>query len=151
MAEITQALQSLLVTVVVGAITILSGMAVAYIKVLKDKATKMIENMNNEEAQKILNEAVAKACNLVSSVVTSLEQEEKQAILEAIADGEVTKDELYKLKAIAIDKVVNQLGPDSIKILEDAFGDATEYIGDLVSSKVFELKLIKQEVSTISE
>ena len=53
---------------------------------------------------------------------------------------EVTKDELNKLKSIAIDKVVNQLGTESVNILADAFGDITEYIGDLVSSKVYELK-----------
>lgn len=144
MVEVTDAIQNALVTIAVAFISGLSVVAIAYLKVLRDKALAAVNQINNNTTSQILNEAINKAYMLVSSVVTSLEQEEKQAILDAIADGEVTKDELNKLKSIAIDKVVNQLGTESVNILADAFGDITEYIGDLVSSKVFELKLLKQ-------
>lgn len=145
LVEITDALQSLLITIAVAAISILSGVAVAYLNVLRNKAIKAIEQMDNDEVEKVLTDTVNKAYMLVSSVVTSLEQEEKQAILSAIEDGEVTKEELYKLKDIAIDKVTNQLGPDAVNILEEAFGDVAEYIGDLVSAKVYELKQATSE------
>ena len=140
MVEVTDAIQNALVTIAVAFISGLSVVAIAYLKVLRDKALAAVDQINNNTTSQILNEAINKAYMLVGNVVTSLEQEEKQAILEAITDGKVTRDELNELKSIAIDRVVNQLGTESVDILTDAFGDLTQYIGDLVSSKVYELK-----------
>ena len=140
MVEVTDAIQNALVTIAVAFISGLSVVAIAYLKVLRDKALAAVDQINNNTTSQILNEAINKAYMLVGNVVTSLEQEEKQAILEAITDGKVTRDELNELKSIAIDRVVNQLGTESVDILTDAFGDLTQYIGDLISSKVYELK-----------
>ena len=139
-AEVNEALQQLLVTVILGVLSIISVTVVSYLNLLKKKVVAYIQNMSDEKARKSLEAAINKASELVTNVVTALEQEEKQEILKAIEDGKVTRDELFKLKDIAIDKVIDLLGDETIKVLQDAFGDVTEYIANLVSTKVYDLK-----------
>lgn len=139
-AEVNEALQQLLVTVILGVLSVISVTIVSYLNILKKKAVAYIQNIADEKAKKSLEAATNKAYELVTNVVTALEQEEKQDILKAIEDGKVTRDELFKLKDIAIDKVIELLGEESVKVLDDAFGDATEYIANLVSTKVYDLK-----------
>ena len=139
-AEVNEALQQLLVTVILGVLSIISVTVVSYLNLLKKKVVAYIQNMSDEKARKSLEAAINKASELVTNVVTALEQEEKQEILKAIEDGKVTRDELFKLKDIAIDKVIDLLGDETIKVLQDAFGDVTEYIANLVSCKVYDLK-----------
>lgn len=139
-AEVNEALQQLLVTVILGVLSVISVTIVSYLNILKKKAVAYIQNIGDEKAKKSLEAATNKAYELVTNVVTALEQEEKQEILKAIEDGKVTRDELFKLKDIAIDKVIELLGEESVKVLDDAFGDATEYIANLVSTKVYDLK-----------
>lgn len=139
-AEVNEALQQLLVTVILGVLSVISVTIVSYLNILKKKAVAYIQNMGDERAKKSLEAAINKASELVTNVVTALEQEEKQEILKAIEDGKVTRDELFKLKDIAIDKVIELLGDETVKVLQDAFGDVTEYIANLVSTKVYDLK-----------
>lgn len=138
--ELTQAIQSCIQTIVIAVIGVVGTAAVAYLNVLKQKAITSINNMQDEKLRSTLNDAITDAANLVESVVTSLEQEEKQEILKAMEDGKVDRDELCKLKDVAINKVINQLGTESVKILESSFGNIMEYIGDLVSKQVYQLK-----------
>lgn len=140
MAEITSALQSLVVTVVIALIGLVATSLVTYIGVLKKKAVAAIESIDNETFQNALKSATDKASELVVNVVTSIEQEEKQEILKAMEDGTVDRDELLNLKHIAVERITSQLGAESIKILETAFGDISAYIGDLVSKQVYTLK-----------
>ena len=139
-AEVNEALQQLLVTVILGVLSVISVTIVSYLNILKKKAVAYIQNIGDEKAKKSLEAATNKAYELVTNVVTALEQEEKQEILKSIEDGKVTRDELFKLKDIAIDKVIELLGEESVKVLDDAFGDATEYIANLVSTKVYDLQ-----------
>ena len=148
-AEVNEALQQLLVTVILGVLSVISVTIVSYLNILKKKAVAYIQNIGDEKAKKSLEAATNKAYELVTNVVTALEQEEKQEILKAIEDGKVTRDELFKLKDIAIDKVIELLGEESVKVLDDAFGDATEYIANLVSTKVYDLKAAQGETYSL--
>ena len=138
--EVNEALQQLLVTVILGVLSVISVTIVSYLNVLKKKAVAYIQNIGDEKAKKSLEAAINKAHELVINIVTSLEQEEKQEILKAIEDGKVTRDELFKLKDIAIDKVLESLGDETVEVLDNAFGDSAEYIANLVSTKVYDLK-----------
>ena len=94
----------------------------------------------NEEARKALSEAVNRVEDIVCTVVTSIEQEEKQEILKAMEDGKVNREELLNLKSVAVNRVKEQLLPDTVKLLEDSFGDITSYISQKVSQQVFAIK-----------
>lgn len=140
MAEIQQALQALLTTVGVAALSALAVILVQGVNIAKEWALRKIEGIADDNARKLVNDAVIKVNEIVSAVVMSIEQEEKQEILKAMEDGRVTRDELVALKDVAITRVKSQLLPETMELLEESFGDVTEYISDKVSQQVFALK-----------
>lgn len=140
MAEIQQALQALLTTVGVAVLSALAVILVQGVNLAKEWACEKIAGIADENARKVVNDAIFRVSEIVSAVVTSIEQEEKQEILKAMEDGNVSRDELVALKDVAITRVKSQLLPETMELLEETFGDATEYISDKVSQQVFALK-----------
>ena len=140
MAEIQQALQALLTTVGVAVLSALAVILVQGVNIAKEWALTKSEGIADDNARKLVNDAVIKVNEIVSAVVMSIEQEEKQEILKAMEDGRVTRDELVALKDVAITRVKSQLLPETMELLEESFGDVTEYISDKVSQQVFALK-----------
>lgn len=140
MVEIQGALQTLLTTVVVALLTALGTIAVSCVGLFKEWAITKVKGISDENARKALNDAIYRVNEIVSTVVMSIEQEEKQQILKAMEDGEVTRDELVALKDVAINRVKSQLVPDAWQLLEESFGNVTDYISDKVSQQVFSLK-----------
>ena len=140
MEELIKALQSGLVTIGIALLTTVCGVAVAYINVLKKQALAKIDQLDNEKAKELASNATEQLSQVVAAVVSSIEQEEKQEILKAMEDGEVTRDELLNLKNVAIARVKDQLLPDTWKVLQDTYKDAEGFIGDLVSAYVLQLK-----------
>lgn len=140
MAEIQQALQALLTTVGVAVLSALAVILVQGVNLAKEWACEKIAGIADDNARKVVNDAIFRVSEIVSAVVTSIEQEEKQEILKAMEDGNVSRDELVALKDVAITRVKSQLLPETMELLEETFGDVTEYISDKVSQQVFALK-----------
>ena len=140
MAEIQQALQALLTTVGVTVLSALAVILVQGVNLAKEWACEKIAGIADDNARKVVNDAIFRVSEIVSAVVTSIEQEEKQEILKAMEDGNVSRDELVALKDVAITRVKSQLLPETMELLEETFGDVTEYISDKVSQQVFALK-----------
>lgn len=140
MAEIQQALQALITTVGVAVLSALAVILVQGVNLAKEWACEKIAGIADDNARKVVNDAIFRVSEIVSAVVTSIEQEEKQEILKAIEDGNVSRDELVALKNVAITRVKSQLLPETMELLEETFGDVTEYISDKVSQQVFALK-----------
>lgn len=144
-ADIWVQIQPAITSLVGAAVTALAAVGIAYINALRKKALEHISNMQDEKASRLLQDAVNSVHQLVTTIVTSIEQEEKPEILKAIEDGKITKDELRDLKKIAIGRVQGQLNQEYRKILDETFGNLSEYISDLVSQAVFELKLAEKK------
>lgn len=140
MEQLSGAVVQALATILVALVGLVSAVAVSYLNVLKQKAVESISKMENENARTLLNDAIDKVTTLVSTVVMSIEQEEKQEILRASEDGKVDRDELFKLKDVAVKRVQEQLVPETRNILEDGIGDVSEFIADLVSQQVLLIK-----------
>lgn len=138
--QILPALQQALVTILLAAITLCAALGVAFINALKQKALAAISQIESDEKRKLLEDATNKALSAVSSVVMSIEQEEKQEILKAIEDGKLDRDELFKLKDVAFDRVEKQLLPETREILKENVGDVTQYLMDLISQQVLLIK-----------
>lgn len=151
MNEIQSALSTLLQTVTVAVITAVGAITVAYIGILKKQALAKIETLQDENAKKALSNAVNSVDTIITTVVTSIEQEEKQEVLKAMEDGKVTRDELTKLKDVAVDRVKQQLLPDTVKLLENSFGDLSAYISQKVSEQVFNLKQQNKYIENTSK
>lgn len=140
MEQLSGAVVQALATVLVALVGLVSAVAVSYLNVLKQKAVESISKMENENARTLLNDAIDKVTTLVSTVVMSIEQEEKQEILRAAEDGKVDRDELFKLKDVAVKRVEEQLVPETRNILQEGIGDVSKFIADLVSQQVLLIK-----------
>ena len=140
MSEISVALQGALVDIVLVLISTLAVIGVACINLLRKKILANIASIEDNQMRAILQDTVNKTADLVASVVMSIEQEEKQEIIKAMEDGTMDRNELLNLKNIAVDRVCNQLGSESLEILSEEFGNVAQYIGDLVSQQVLLIK-----------
>lgn len=139
-SEVSIALQNGLTSIALAVISLVGALAVAYLNVLKNKALAQLKSIDDERARSMLEDAIKRTADVVSNVVTSIEQEEKRQLIEATSDGIISQEDVNNLKQVAIDRVKGQLLPDTLQVLQDSFNDANAYISDLVSSKVFELK-----------
>ena len=57
-----------------------------------------------------------------------------------IEDGKIEKDELKKLAQDVKENVLNQLGDDSLAILNDTLGDVNGYLEVRIEEKLAEIK-----------
>lgn len=143
MNQIATAFGAMLTDIVLAIIAFLGALAISYIGVLKQKGLAAIQSVKSDETRKFVVDTIVRASDLVTTVVTSIEQEEKPEIVKALADGKVTRDELCKLKEVAVTRVMNGLSDQAIKVVEDTYGDAVEWVTNKVSQEVFNLKLLK--------
>lgn len=141
LSELPTAVQSTLLAIAVAALSALSTVVIAYINVLKNKALKAAQNLEQDTNQKKLNSAVSNLEHISETVVMSIEQEEKQQIIAMLADNQIDKEELHKLRQIAVSRIISQLTEDTKNLLSSAFGNLEDYVADLVSRIVLELKL----------
>ena len=61
-------------------------------------------------------------------------------MLVLIEDGKIEKDELKKLAQDVKENVLNQLGDDSLAILNDTLGDVNGYLEARIEEKLAEIK-----------
>ena len=143
--ELMTALQTAAITAAIAAITALSAVFIAWVNALKNKALKSIQNMEEDHKQTQLDKANEQLDRLTTTVVMSIEQEEKQELLKMVEDNRIDEEELRKLREMAVNRIIDQLSPDAKEILEANHGDINTYTSDLVSRKVLELKLLSNK------
>ena len=138
--EITAAVSQVLTSICVAILTFLGAICVSLIGIAKQKLAASIESIKDENARKCLNNAVERVTSLVTTVVTSIEQEEKPEIVKALADGKIERDELLDLKQIAVERVRDNISEDIVDIIEETYSDFNDYVSELVSQSVYQLK-----------
>lgn len=140
LSSLSAEFQTAIAAVLTALITATCAVFISFLNAMKNKALRYIENLDNEKVQRSLSDAVNHLEHVAETVVMSIEQEEKQNIVQMLADGKVDSQELYALRALAVTRIKAQLNSDTMQILEGAYGDVGEYIADVVSRKVLELK-----------
>lgn len=138
--QIKSAFETAMMAIVVAGFTAISGVAIALINAIKDKVLKGIEERDEERRRKKLDKAYESLEKITNMVVMSIEQEEKQQIISMMEDNKIDSTELYKLRAIAIDRILKTLSKRDKELLEQQHEDLNAYTADLVSSCVLMLK-----------
>lgn len=108
---------------------------------LKELAETKISCIKNEDLRKAAQEAYDIVKDLIPQEITNAEVKLKPAILQTIADGKVTKDELCKLNGIVRDKVLSQLTDDAKKALESKIPNVNSYLESNIETVLSKLKL----------
>ncbi|ALB46199.1 hypothetical protein [Clostridium beijerinckii] len=108
---------------------------------LNELAESKIKSIKNEDLRNAAQAAYDTLQDFIPQEITNAEIALKPAILQAIADGKVTKDELCKLNGIVKDKVLSQLTDDAKKALEAKIPDINSYLTSKVETVLSKLKL----------
>ena len=122
----------------------LLAIASAYMTLFVAKATQRAkietEKLNDERQRKIVNATLDKVDELLKTNIIALENTVKKDMLVLIADGKIEKDELKTLAKNVKENVLNQLGNDSLAVLNDALGDVNGYLEVRIEEKLAEIK-----------
>ena len=130
----------LLGIVIGGILAIASAYATLFVAKATQKAKVEIEKLNDERQRKIVNATLNKVDELLRTNIIALENTVKKDMLVLIADGKIEKDELKTLAQDVKENVLNQLGEDSIAILNGTLGDVNGYLEVRIEEKLAEIK-----------
>ena len=130
----------LLGIVIGGILAIASAYATLFVAKATQKAKVEIEKLNDERQRKIINATLNKVDELLRTNIVALENTVKKDMLVLIDDGKIEKDELKKLAQDVKINVLNQLGEDSLAILNDTLGDVNGYLEARIEEKLAEIK-----------
>ncbi len=130
----------LLGIVIGGILAIASAYMTLFVAKATQKAKAETEKLNDERQRKIVNATLNKVDELLRTNIIALENTVKKDMLELIADGKIEKDELKTLAQDVKENVLNQLGDDSLAILNDTLGDVNGYLEARIEEKLAEIK-----------
>ena len=130
----------LLGIVIGGILAIASAYMTLFVAKATQKAKVEIEKLNDERQRKIMNATLNKVDELLRTNIIALENTVKKDMLVLIEDGKIEKDELKKLAQDVKENVLNQLGEDSIAVLNDTLGDVNGYLEVRIEEKLAEIK-----------
>ena len=130
----------LLGIVIGGILAIASAYATLFVAKVTQKAKVETEKLNDERQRKIVNATLNKVDELLRTNIIALENTAKKDMLALIDDGKIEKDELKKLAQDVKINVLNQLGEDSLAILNDTLGDVNGYLEARIEEKLAEIK-----------
>ena len=130
----------LLGIVIGGILAIASAYATLFVAKATQKAKIEIEKLNDERQRKIVDATLNKVDELLRTNIIALENTVKKDMLALIDDGKIEKDELKKLAQDVKINVLNQLGEDSLAILNDTLGDVNGYLEVRIEEKLAEIK-----------
>lgn len=97
--------------------------------------------IKDEKVRKIVDSTLDAVDKLVIKNITNADVNLKPIILQSIADGKVTPDEINSLLNIVKNNTLRQLSDDSIKVLNDSLGDVDSYLESTIEDKLATLKL----------
>lgn len=130
----------LLGIIIGGILAIASAYATLFVAKATQRAKVEIEKLNDERQRKIMNATLNKVDELLRTNIIALENTVKKDMLVLIEDGKIEKDELKKLAQDVKANVLNQLGEDSIAILNGTLGDVNGYLEVRIEEKLAEIK-----------
>ena len=131
----------LLGIVIGGILAIASAYATLFVAKATQKAKIEIEKLNDERQRKLIDATLNRVDELLRTNIIALENTAKKDMLALIDDGKIEKDELKKLAQDVKINVLNQLGEDSLAILNDTLGDVNGYLEARIEEKLEEIKV----------
>lgn len=133
MNEILDTVFQGLLTIITALISIGITYAVSYIKL-------KVATIKDKNAQEVLNNTIDNLTNLTQKAVVNIEETTGKELKKAVADGVLSRDELFALKDEVIEEVEKSLTDESKATLSNFTNDLKTYIGYLVEESVKEIK-----------
>ena len=123
MEVLQEGLLGLLEIVIGGALAIASVYATLYVTKATQRAKVEIAKLKDEQAKELLNASLDRVDTLLKTNIIAMENTLKKELAKDVEDGKIEKEELNKLAFAVKENVLNQLGEDTVMILNNGLND----------------------------
>ena len=147
MEVLQEGMIKLLEIVIGGALAIASVYATLFVTKATQKAKIEIAKLKGtsykattEQAKKLLNDSLDSVDVLLKTNIIAMENTLKKELAKGVEDGKIEKEELNKLAFAVKENVLNQLGEDTVMILNNGLNDLNGYIEARLEQVLVEVK-----------
>ena len=140
MEVLQEGLLGLLEIVIGGALAIASVYATLYVSKATQRAKVEIAKLKDEQAKELLNASLDRVDVLLKTNIIAMENTLKKELAKDVEDGKIEKEELNKLAFAVKENVLNQLGEDTVMILNNGLNDLNGYIEARLEQVLVEVK-----------
>ena len=140
MELLQEGLVDLLKIVIESVLAIASVYATMFVANVTKKAKVELQKVKDEKAKELLNENLDRVDVLLRTNIIAMENTLKKELIKDIADGKLDKEEAKLLVNNVKKNVLNQLGNESLIILNEGLNDLNGYIGARLEEILVEVK-----------
>ena len=133
-------MNEILDTVFQGLLTIITALISIGITYLVSYIKLKVATIKDKNAQEVLNNTIDNLTNLTQKAVVNIEETTGKKLKKAVADGALSRDELFALKDEVIEEVEKSLTDETKATLSTFTNDLKTYIGYLVEESVKGIK-----------
>ena len=140
MELLQEGLVDLLKIVIESVLAIASVYATMFVANVTKKAKVELQKVKDEKAKELLNENLDRVDVLLRTNIIAMENTLKKELIKDIADGKLDKEEAKLLVNNVKKNVLNQLGNESLAVLNEGLNDLNGYIGARLEEILVEVK-----------
>ena len=140
MELLQEGLVDLLKIVIESVLAIASVYATMFVANVTKKAKVELQKVKDEKAKELLNENLDRVDVLLRTNIIAMENTLKKELVKDIADGKIDKEEAKLLVNNVKKNVLNQLGNESLTILNEGLNDLNGYIEARLEQILVEVK-----------
>ena len=140
MELLQEGLIDLLKIVIESVLAIASVYATMFVANVTQKAKVELQKVKDEKAKELLNESLDRVDALLRTNIIAMENTLKKELVKDIADGKIDKEEAKLLVDNVKKNVLNQLGNESLIVLNEGLNDLNGYIGARLEEILVEVK-----------
>ena len=140
MELLQEGLVDLLKIVIESVLAIASVYATMFVANVTQKAKVELQKVKDEKAKELLNENLDRVDVLLRTNIIAMENTLKKELIKDVADGKIDKEEAKLLVNNVKKNVLNQLGNESLIVLNEGLNDLNGYIGARLEEILVEVK-----------
>ena len=140
MELLQEGLVDLLEIVIESVLAIASVYATMFVANVTKKAKVELQKVKDEKAKELLNQNLDRVDALLRTNIIAMENTLKKELIKDIEDGKLDKEEAKLLVNNVKKNVLNQLGNESLAVLNEGLNDLNGYIGARLEEILVEVK-----------
>ena len=140
MELLQEGLVDLLEIVIESVLAIASVYATMFVANVTKKAKVELQKVKDEKAKELLNQNLDRVDALLRTNIVAMETTLKKELIKDIEDGKLDKEEAKLLVNNVKKNVLNQLGNESLAVLNEGLNDLNGYIGARLEEILVEVK-----------
>lgn len=140
MELLQEGLVNLLKIVIESVLAIASVYATMFVANVTKKAKVELQKVKDEKAKELLNQNLDRVDVLLRTNIIAMENTLKKELIKDIEDGKLDKEEAKLLVNNVKKNVLNQLGNESLIVLNEGLNDLNGYIGARLEEILVEVK-----------